>query len=587
VRRGAAAQTRRTMRSLVLLPALAAALAVPATAGAATLKLPSPAAGEVAVAVAPAAGAAAPKVPRAGVPKGAAVTGGVAGKVALVAVIRPGGAGAVRATARGKLGHGASASAVLGAAPPAALTSAVAPACAGGGAAKALGHVLRRGAGAPAASDLAALGRVLAARLCGGGGAPDAKGAALLGLLRLKVPAAAVPAPAAALVAAASAVPAAPGAPPTASAPAPAPAPAPPSSGGSATPPAGAPQCGNGKDDDGDGQVDALGTAAPLFDPGCSSASDATEGSEQTLPAACGGAVVTRGSRVGFAVRVDGRTSAACPKAMVKGLVDLAAPVTQCSAPGWNDGHGNGASSRDHDLCANVVAGHLTQGDEWHVSGISAATTCGVRAVAVAYTADGTAWERDATVADAVGACTSPAPPAGAPQCADGIDNDFDGQIDTAGAADSGPDPGCASATDTSEAELAYPETGCWNYAAADPDDATIAWVYVLPRAFGNSCPTMDGAAISFDDQHVTGCASQPYWEGVAAGSCTVKNGDAWLGGGSGQRIAVALQLDGPLSCDFYDPGQVDMRTGGAWREAITETAVIVGDHLEECPDVD
>ena len=128
----------------------------------------------------------------------------------------------------------------------------MAPACAG--AATALGRPLRRGAGAPAASDLKALGKVLAARLCGKD--VDAKGAALLGLLGLNPagPRGGASAPPPAGVAGASdararrperrrhAPPRRP-------------------SGGTTTPPAGggAPQCANGKDDDGDGQIDALG----------------------------------------------------------------------------------------------------------------------------------------------------------------------------------------------------------------------------------------------------------------------------------------------------------------------------------------
>jgi hypothetical protein len=569
------------MRSLALLPVLAATLAVAPAAGATTLKLPAPPAGEVAVAAVPVSGDATLKVAKSAVPKGAAVTGGVVKHVALIAVIRPRGSATVRAAAGGpKLRGGASATAVLGAAPSAALTAAVAPACAQGAAAKALGHALRRGAGAPPASDLAALGKLLAARLCGG--AVGDQGTTLLGLLRLKVPAA--PVGAASVVAPAGAAPST--APPTASAPS---RPPPPSATTTPPPAAGTPQCANGKDDDGDGQADALATSsAPFFDPGCSGASDASEDSEKTLPAACSPGVVTQGSRAGFGVQVDSRTNAACPKAMVKGIVDLASPATGCENPGWDGGHGNGASSQDKGVCVNQVAGDLHQGDAWSLNGVAAANLCDTRAVAVSYTADDTAWERDTTIADPVGACSVPAPPAAAPQCADGIDNDFDGQIDTGGAADSGPDPGCASAADAGEAEADYPATGCWNYVAADPDDATVAWVYVMPRAFANSCPTMDAAAISFTYLHVKSCATaEAYWDGAAAGTCTIKNGDAWLGGGSGQRIAVALQLDEAIGCDTYVQGQVDMRTAGTWREGITETATIVGDHLEECPYVD
>jgi hypothetical protein len=565
--------------------ACAAALALTPTAGAATLKLPSPAAGEVAVAAAPVTGKATLKVAKGGVPKGVAVTGAVVSaggkKIALVAVVRPKSSPKAAPSAsagKAKLGGGASAAAVLATAPSPALSAAVAPACAS--AATALGRPLRRGTGAPTSSDLKTLGKVLAARLCGKD--VDAKGTALLGLLGLNPagPKGGASAPPPAGVAGASKAP---------------PAPAPASLGGGATtpPPSGAttppagggtPQCSNGKDDDNDGQTDALGGAAPLFDPGCTSASDTSEDSEKPLPAACTDGVVTQGSRVGFAVRVDSRTNAACPKAMTKGLVDVPSQVTGCDNPGWDDGHGNGSSSTKDNVCTNVVAGGIKNGDEWHLNGIAAADLCAGRAVVVAYAGDGTAWERDAVITDKVNACTTPAPPLGAPQCADGVDNDFDGQIDVAGVADSGPDPGCTNAQDASEAEATYPSTGCWNYVAPDPADATIAWVYVMPNdTLGSACPTMDAAAVSFTYLHVTGCLTQPYWAGAAAGTCTVKNGDAWLAGGSGQRIAVALQLDEPIGCDYYVQAQIDMRAAGTWREAITETATIVDDHLETC----
>jgi hypothetical protein len=568
------------------LAACAGALALSPAAGAATLKLPAPAAGEVAVVAAPVTGAL--KVGKAGVPKGVAITGGTitAGggkKLALIAVVRPKKTAkpSAKATA-GKLGAAATGPAVLAAAPADALTGAVAAACPSS-AATALGRTLRRGAGAPTASDLKTLGKVLAARLCGTD--VDAKGGALLGLLGLNAagPKAGTPGakrPAGAMptgVVGGASAPAPPAAGPT------------PAGGGSTTPPpstggGSANQCANGKDDDGDGQVDALGTTAPLFDPGCSSPADTTEDSEKPLPAACTDGAVTQGSRVGFAVRVDSRTSAGCPKAMTKGLVDVPSKVTGCDNPGWDDGHGNGASSTKDDVCSNVVAGGIRNGDEWHLNGVAAADLCGARAVVVAYAGDGTAWERDAVITDKVAACTTPAPPLGAPECADGIDNDYDGQIDVAGVADSGPDPGCTGAQDASEDEAVYPSTGCWNYVAPDPEDPTIAWVYVMPNGtWGSTCPTMDAAAISFDYLHVQSCLTKPYWAGTAAGTCTVKNGDAWLAGGSGERIAVALQLDEPIGCDTYMLAQVDMRTSGTWREAITTPAKIVDDHVETC----
>ncbi|HWH93191.1 MAG TPA: hypothetical protein VNT03_04970, partial [Baekduia sp.] len=356
----------------------------------------------------------------------------------------------------------------------------------------------------------------------------------------------------------------------------------PPAGSGTTTPPAGGGvECANGKDDDGDGQVDALGAASVLlFDPGCSGPTDTTENSEKTLPAQCGKGVVTQGSRVGFAVEIDGRDDAACPKQVTKGIVDLMPKIVGCDNSGWNDGHGDGVCSSQ--LGVWTIGGK--GGDAWHGNGTVELSLCGTRAIAVTYTADGSAWERDMTVADPVGACIGPLPPANAPECGDGVDNDFDGQIDAAGVADSGPDPGCTSATDADESEDAFPATGCWPYVTASPDDASIAYIYLMPRTAQNSCPTMNEAVVSFRFLHVKSCAEGPYWDGAAAGSCTVKKGDAWISGGSGQRIAVALQLDDEVGCSNYVQGQIDMRSAGVWHEATTETAILAGDHLEECP---
>jgi hypothetical protein len=575
--------------ALALGVACAGALAVAPAAGAATVKVPAPAAGDVAVAVAPVSGTAKLKVAKAGVPKGGAVTGGVvkAGgkRLALVAVVRPksaGKAGPSITAGRAKLGASSAAAAVLGAEPPAALTAAVAPAC--GSAAKALGHPLRRGAGGPSAGDLATLGKVLAARLCGGD--VDAKGAALLGLLGLRAPA-----PKAAKPSVVNPAPVA-----AASAPQTAPAPAggggtPPAGGGGGTPApsGGTSQCANGIDDDGDGQVDAQSKGAPLFDPGCSDDKDTTENSEKTSPAQCGRGVMTQGSRIGFAVEVEGRYDDACPKAIVKGIVDTVSPVAWCDNSSWDDGHGNGACSDANGVWTISLAGALKSADAWHGNGlvVKSGTLCSTRAVAISYTKDGSVWERDMTVADPVGACAGPVPPAGAPECSDGIDNDSDGQIDTGnGVADSGPDPGCSSAADADESEQSFPATGCWSYLAADPDDATVAWAYIIPRAFGNSCPTMDSLVVSGAWFHVKSCAGQPYYNGAAAGTCTVKNGDAWITGGTGERIAVALKLDEPVSCDTYTQASMNMRAANVWHNASTEIARFVDDTLTECPSI-
>jgi hypothetical protein len=518
-----------------LLPALSPLLVVgvvaaPAAAASPSLKAPAPAAGSVAVAVAPVK-AGRPRLSVASAPKGTVVTGGVAGKLAVVAVVRP--AGAAKVAPRVVVGgRGAR----LGAA------RATGDALGGGalgvrcssGLAKALGHPLRRGAGAPGGAQLGALGRVLAARICTGT-APDAGGVALLKALGLTAPAGGVlgaPAPAAPVGVASP--------PPVAAAPA---APAAPSR---PAPPTTTPSADNAK----------------------------------PLPATCGTGVTTAGSRVGFRVDIDGR-AAGCPSGFTKGTVTFrGATVTFCDNTGWDDGEGDGAC-KTTDGIWTIYGWH---GDAFHGNGMANTSLCGVIATVLATDGAGVTWKREAPVQDAVGACTGPVPPAGTAQCADGIDNDDDGQVDLGGVADSGPDPGCTSSADRDEAEAVYPSTGCWNYVAADPDDATMAYIYVMARGESWSCPQMDGAVVSFNYRHVTACLSQPYWNNATGGTCTVKNGDVWLSGGSGQRIAVAVRVDGPIGCGTYAPGQIDMRAAGVWHEAITQEVAFDGVNLQECP---
>jgi hypothetical protein len=551
------------MRSLVLPSLLAIGLVAAPAAGAATLKLPSPAAGEVAVVAAPVTGKATPKV--GGVPKGVAVTGGVSKHVAVFAVVRPRGAGKAGVTVRGKLGRPSSASAVLGATPPAALATVACPG------ASVLGRVLRRGAGAPAAADLQRLGAVLAARLCG----KDVGDGGIALLVRLKLDAPTPPHPSVALPAAPTA-----SAPPTTPAPAPsAAAPAPPA----ATPPAssGAPQCSNGKDDDGDGQVDALGRGATFFDPGCANAADTTEASERTVPATCGDGLTMRATRNGFRADMDG-DQPGCPGTMAKGVVDLKPALGTCIVPSWDDRMGQASCSNEADAMV-VAAG---PGHRWTLVATAAGDLCGTSGTLVGYTADGQAWERTGPIADPKGVCAA-GPPAGTNACNNGIDDDFDGQVDFAGLPGAGADPGCTSAGDaTEDSEQVFPSTGCWPIVAADPDDATLAWIYLLPNGAGASCPTMTEAWVSFDAIEATACASQPYWSQVAAGTCAVQGGDVHVAGGSGTALAVAVQLDHAVGCDVYAPGQIDMRDGtGTLHEGVTDDGYFdAGDVLRLCP---
>jgi hypothetical protein len=104
-----------------------------------------------------------------------------------------------------------------------------------------------------------------------------------------------------------------------------------------------------------------------------------------------------------------------------------------------------------------------------------------------------------------------------------------------------------------------------------------------MPRQSSNTCPTMDAASVSLDYVHATACLGQPTWNGTAAGTCTIKNGDVWLTGGSGQRIAAAVKIDGPIVCNDVFAGATSMRSAGVWHEAVSEVARLDGGTLTEC----
>jgi hypothetical protein len=240
---------------------------------------------------------------------------------------------------------------------------------------------------------------------------------------------------------------------------------------------------------------------------------------------------------------------------MTHGVVDLGPLVTACSDPGFE---GQAAGSCTVTSGDAVLTGG--QGDQWQLQGTANASLCGSRAVIVGYTADGQAWEQDGKVVDPGTACAGGGGQPGAAQCNDGVDNDGDGQIDAAGGGGKGPDPGCADAADTTEAsETSFPTTGCVPVVAPDPNDATLAYVFVIRTSGDNdSCPTISEEWISFDDLQVQSCHDGPYWDGTAAGSCAVSGGDAHLTGASGTRSLVVLKLSGAIDCNVQ--GQVDER---------------------------
>ncbi|HWI71480.1 MAG TPA: hypothetical protein VNT55_05970, partial [Baekduia sp.] len=223
------------------------------------------------------------------------------------------------------------------------------------------------------------------------------------------------------------------------------------------------------------------------------------------------------------------------------------------------------------------VDGALTigagQGGQWQVDGTTAADLCGTRGVIVGYTADGQAYEQELAVHDGAEVCQGPPP--GANACNNGLDDDGDGQVDFTGLPGAGPDPGCSGAEDASEnSEVGFDATGCWPIVAADQDDPTIAWLYLLPVGNDSSCPAMTGAWFTFNAVQATACVDGPYFGQAPAGTCQIKGGDVVVSGGSGTTIAVAVKLDHAVGCDIYTPGHTDMRTtDGVIHDGVFDTA--------------
>ncbi len=559
---------RRALAAMALPTALL--LAAPAAdAAPAALKLPVPKPGHVAVGVA-SASKASPLTVKGALPKGVVVTGAIRGGQAVVAVIRPAGGPAsaslakvVVAAPRARL----SAPALL----PSALTTkgaGLGPACRV--APSALGTVLRRsGAASLSASDVKRVGAVVAGALCGK--AVDAAGHGLLVAERLVPPAGqpAAPPPAGGGV-----------------------KPQPGGGGGGIQPPGGGgagggggggggqtgpAACDNGKDDDGDGQVDHVNSGKALVDPGCLGADDATEDSEKAPPRACGLGVYLRQSAKGFGADFDSISYEACPKPIAYGIVDLSVPVASCGDARWEGAAGGSCTVSTSGNA--IVTG--SGGKQYDVTGEATASLCGTQAYVYAWLKDGTAWEQKVDVYDPASLCGPSSPAA---ECANGKDDDGDGQIDVDGGAGKPSDPGCESAGDTSESgEIVGFGAGCAAVIAFDPTgDLRTAFPMLLPYP-GGSCPTVTAAWVDLADGVVIESCKQAYFGGEAGGTCHTVAGSLKSSGGSGTRWGADVRLSKDASCSLIGRMAVRLPSGEV-REGGTLAALAGDDGIELCP---
>lgn len=458
------------MRSTTHLPArrlLAAAalcLLVPAApAAAATVTTPSPPAGGASAVVVKAKPGARPAVARA--PRGVVVLGGPS----VVAAVRPPAAkgGAVKVRFRGSAKVVAKATSLLG--------GATLPA--GACSSKGLTKVLTRGA-LPAA-DAKALGAALQRRACGGATAADT---AVLRRLGLKVPAD-NPMPQSG-----------------ASTPLPGPTPSagstPRPSGGTSTPPpasgtpgAGGPSdpgtfgaCRNGKDDDGDGQTDARGQGANP-DPGCMNENDTTETGEKPASAACAavsGVSMTPGNPTTSAFAAVNRDCGISAEVWVV----VQPGVQSCEVFTAEQGY----------VCVIeklgvahayqfLAAGKITDIYDMPLT-LTGPADCSKPATIVLERPDLSVEE----IVEPIQGCTGGGTPPKA-QCANGVDDDGDGQVDARQQpAATDPDPGCSGTADTTENSEIAPPGGC------DVGIGTFGGDPRKPGFIASGCGSLTGA---------------------------------------------------------------------------------------------
>ncbi len=421
-------------------------------------------------------------------PRGVAVVGGTAKGRLAVLVLRPAGAAAGRVTLR-LTAKGAA---------PRVRGMRTGPSPAGACAARALFARPLRTSGALARGPLAAAGRALADRLCGR--PHDAALLARLGLggaLPRPVGGVAVPAP----VGVPGRSPAAPGPP----------APVPPATAGPplspGPPPAGVDQCRNGADDDGDGQVDHRDLRQRRPDPGCTGPDDRSEGSEVAVGDECArGMYASRGQG---AAEVVVAINAGCG-AWTEAWINTAPAATGCSYVG---------ADVQGVTCAQAGGGVVLRGATATMAdailGLGSGADCAVPATFALTRADGTVAE----LVEPIGSCAAGG---GAPAtaCANGLDDDGDGQTDAwAGAGRPDADPGCDGDDDTSEdGEVATP-AGC-DIVVGVPTDRPANEVHAIARG----CTPLTAISLRPPGTAVS-CDWHLPW---ASRSCQVGGGLAW-----------------------------------------------------------
>jgi hypothetical protein len=224
------------------------------------------------------------------------------------------------------------------------------------------------------------------------------------------------------------------------------------------TPPAGKRACANELDDDGDGQTD-------WEDPGCSDAGDTSEDSEVPASAECAAV-----SGIGMGDDPTELTVGINPGCgpFWEAEVQVAPGVASCTA---NNGYecvvyDPVASAHDYEHQRDAVDMTLQ---------LKGPVDCAKKATIALHRVEG---GRDMPVIELqtfVHNCRQLPPPA--PKCANGKDDDGDGMVDSRDAAGTtDPDPGCTSATDTSEdSELELPEWCDVRIGAAQGDRRLVA----------------------------------------------------------------------------------------------------------------
>ncbi|HEX8101282.1 MAG TPA: hypothetical protein VF533_01585 [Solirubrobacteraceae bacterium] len=518
--------------------ALAATLALPAGAGAAkagAVKLGVPDAGQVAVLsadVGKKTGKKKPKLKAKSVPSGVSVIGGVtpSGKL-VVAVLRPrdatkGGTIKLSAKARGKALKLKKVKKVGAALDGGSLPAA---ACKDAKLGKALGKKLSGGA---SSGDAKALGGLLSRRLCG----KPATVADASVLDRLGLGPAPSPPPPPPVQPTGGTTPVTPvggggGTPKP-----------PPGNGGGNNGGNGGPQCANGIDDDGDGQVDHTSKLSGSPDPGCSSATDTNETGEVPVAAECAeSSYVSQGTdnKQGFFSGIN----SGCPTFNRVWISVPTGPASKCNFFGTS-GAKYDCGVVDGLIDARAQAEPTEMADvDFDLSG---PVDCSKPYTIAFYEPDGTVAE----LVEQMDPCVSTDGGGGEPQkkqCADGLDNDGDGQTDAGnaeGATD--PDPGCTSPDDDSEGSETTLSTDC----IVNKDDFQSSTT-VGVRIDRDTCGEITGAWLR-PPGTPTACG-YAVGDGADFSGCSVvgKTVGVFFNEAVGQPLHLAAALDAEPVCDM------------------------------------